>query len=124
MGPEGVGTKDITSIAGPASEGMLLTLPADFIADPANAAIAKTFADKKRDANGPFQLTAYAAVKVIADSIAGAKSTDPAKVAAYIHQGTFDTPIGRISYDAQGDLKAFKFDVFEWHQDGSKTPAT
>jgi branched-chain amino acid transport system substrate-binding protein len=123
MGPEGVGTKDITSIAGPASEGMLLTLPADFIADPANAGIAKVFADKKRDPNGPFQLTAYAAVKVIADSIAGAKSTDPAKVAAYIHQGTFDTPIGKISYDVQGDLKAFKFDVFEWHQDGSKTPA-
>jgi branched-chain amino acid transport system substrate-binding protein len=123
MGPEGVGTKDISAIAGAAAEGMLLTLPADFIADPANAAIAKTFADKKRDTNGPFQLTAYAAVKVIADAIAGAQSTDPTRVAAYIHQGTFDTPIGKISYDAQGDLKAFRFEVFEWHQDGSKTPA-
>ncbi|MGN5479388.1 ABC transporter substrate-binding protein [Cupriavidus basilensis] len=30
MGPEGVGNKDVTAIAGPASEGMLVTLPADF----------------------------------------------------------------------------------------------
>jgi branched-chain amino acid transport system substrate-binding protein len=37
MGPEGVGNKDVTAIAGPASEGMLVTLPADFSADPANA---------------------------------------------------------------------------------------
>ena len=48
MGPEGVGNKDVTAIAGPASEGMLVTLPADFSADPANAALVKAFADKAR----------------------------------------------------------------------------
>ena len=30
MGPEGVGNADINAIAGPAVEGMLVTLPADF----------------------------------------------------------------------------------------------
>lgn len=86
MGPEGVGNKDVTAIAGPASEGMLVTLPADFTVDPANAAVMKAFAQKKRDPNGTFQMPAYSGVKIIADSIAGAKSTDPAKVAAYMHQ--------------------------------------
>jgi branched-chain amino acid transport system substrate-binding protein len=123
MGPEGVGNKDLTAIAGPASEGMLVTLPADFSSDPANAGLMKVFAAKKRDPNGPFVLTGYAAAAVIGQAIAGSKSTDPAKVAAYIHQHTFDTPIGKLSYDEDGDLKAAKFVVYRWHKDSTKTPA-
>ena len=123
MGPEGVGNKDVTAIAGAASEGMLVTLPADFSADPANAKLVKAFADAKRDANGPFQMPSYAAVEVIANGIAGAKTTDPTKVAAYIHKSAFNTPIGKVEYDAQGDLKAFRFVVFTWHKDATKTAA-
>lgn len=123
MGPEGVGNKDITAIAGPASEGMLVTLPADFTADPANAGLIKAFKDKKRDPNGPFQMPAYAGVEIIADAIAGSKSTDPVKVAAYMHSHSFKTPIGNVSYDANGDLKAFKFVVYKWHKDATKTIA-
>ena len=123
MGPEGVGNKDVTAIAGPSSEGMLVTLPADFSADPANAALVKAFADKKRDANGPFQMPAYAAVKIIGDAIAAAKSTDPAKVAAYMHKNAFTTPIGKVEYDEKGDLKSFKFVVYTWHKDATKTAA-
>lgn len=123
MGPEGVGNKDVTAIAGPSSEGMLVTLPADFSADPANAALVKAFADKKRDANGPFQMPAYAAVKIIGDAIAGAKSTDPTKVAAYMHKNAFTTPIGKVEYDEKGDLKSFKFVVYTWHKDATKTAA-
>jgi branched-chain amino acid transport system substrate-binding protein len=123
MGPEGVGNSAITSIAGDASEGMLVTLPADFAAEPANAKIVKAFADAKRDVNGPFQMGAYAGIQIIADAMAGAKSTDAAKVAAYMHKTTFQTPIGAVSYDAQGDLKSYKFVVFEWHKDSSKTVA-
>ncbi|CAG9163693.1 branched-chain amino acid ABC transporter substrate-binding protein [Cupriavidus pampae] len=123
MGPEGVGNKDVTAIAGPASEGMLVTLPADFSADPANAALVKAFADKKRDANGAFQMPSYAAVQIIGDAIAGAKSTDPTKVAAYMHKNAFQTPIGKVEYDEKGDLKAFKFVVYTWHKDATKTAA-
>lgn len=123
MGPEGVGNKDITAIAGPASEGMLVTLPADFSADPANAALVKVFVAQKRDPYGPFQMPAYAGVKIIADAITGANSTDPSKVAAYIHSHSFQTPIGMVKYDKKGDLKFFKFGVFTWHKDATKTEA-
>ncbi len=37
MGPEGVGNKDVSAIAGKASEGLLVILPADFTTNPANA---------------------------------------------------------------------------------------
>lgn len=121
MGPEGVGNPDINAIAGEAVEGLLVTLPADFTKDPDNAAIVKAFADKKRDASGAFQMTAYAATQAIAEGIKGAGVDDPAKVAQYLHANSVKTPIGTISWNEQGDLKDFRFDVFNWHKDGSKS---
>ena len=100
---------------------MLLTLPADFSQSAANAEIVKAFQAKKRNAAGAFQMTAYTATLAIADGIKGAGSEDPAKVAKFLYANTLDTPIGKISWNKQGDLTNFQFDVFTWHKDGSKT---
>ncbi|MCB1920558.1 MAG: branched-chain amino acid ABC transporter substrate-binding protein [Candidatus Competibacteraceae bacterium] len=122
MGPEGVGNKDISAIAGPASEGLLVTLPADFSADPANADLVKAFKEKNQDPSGPFVMPAYSAVQIIADAIKGAKTEDPVKLADYIHKHSFNTPIGKVAFKENGDLKEFQFVVFEWHADATKTP--
>lgn len=124
MSDEGAGNPDINAIAGDAVEGMLVTQPTDFSTDPKNAAIVKAFQDKNRNPAGTFQLTAYAATQVILEGIKGAGSEDPTKVAKYLHENSFDTPIGKLSWNAQGDLNSFDFTVFSWHKDGSKTPAT
>lgn len=123
MGPEGVGNPEINAIAGPAVEGMLVTLPADFSTNPKNAAIVKVFKDKKRDASGAFQLQSYAATQAVIESIKAA-GDDPAKVAAHMRKTSFDTPIGVMAWDAKGDLKSYDFKIYEWHKDGSKTLAT
>ncbi|GAA5234357.1 branched-chain amino acid ABC transporter substrate-binding protein [Verticiella sediminum] len=120
MGPEGVGNNDINAIAGKAADGMLVTLPADFTQDPKNAEIVKAFKDKGRDPGGAFQMTAYTAAQVLVDAMKGAKSKDPEEVAKYLHANTFDTPIGPVSFNEQGDLEKFEFDVFEWSSDGTK----
>ena len=52
------------------------------------------------------------------------KSTDPEKVADWLHANTVSTVLGDISWTEQGDLTEFVFDVFKWHADGSKTLAT
>ncbi len=122
MGPEGVGNPEVNAIAGNAVEGMLVTLPADFAANPKNAAVVKAFQDKKRNPAGAFQLTSYAAVQVLLDSIK-AVGDSPAKVADHLHKNSFETALGTVGWNAQGDLKAFDFQVFEWHKDGSKTAA-
>lgn len=121
MGPEGVGNPDINAIAGDAVEGMLVTLPADFTQDASNDALVKAFKDKGRDPGGAFQMTAYAATKALVAGLEGAGKDDPAAVAKFLHTNSVPTPIGVLSWDNQGDLKEFKFDVFEWHKDGSKT---
>src|SRR5690625_311704 len=121
MGPEGAGNPDINAIAGDAVEGMLVTLPADFTQDPDNQAIVDAFVEKGRDPGGAFQLTAYSAAKALADGIVAVGEDDPIKVAEWLHENEVDTPIGVLSWNEQGDLNEFQFDVFEWHTDGSKT---
>ncbi|MDO5103259.1 MAG: branched-chain amino acid ABC transporter substrate-binding protein [Lautropia sp.] len=123
MGPEGAGNPDINAIAGDAAEGMLVTLPRDFSTDPANAAIVQAFKDKKRDPSGAFQLSAYSAVQAIVDGIKGAGSDDPEKVAAYLRANAINTPVGKLTWNQQGDLTSYPYDVFSWHKDGSKSPA-
>ena len=49
--------------------------------------------------------------------------SDADAVAKYMHANSLDTPIGKASWNKQGDLNNFEFDVFTWHKDGSKTVA-
>ncbi|MDO4724986.1 MAG: high-affinity branched-chain amino acid ABC transporter substrate-binding protein [Comamonadaceae bacterium] len=123
MGPEGVGNPDINAIAGDAVEGMLVTLPADFTQNPDNAKIVQAFKDKKRNPGGAFQLTAYAATLAIAEGIKGAGANEPEKVAKFLKGAKLPSPVGELSWNKAGDLNSFKFDVFNWHKDGSKTAA-
>ena len=97
-------------------------MPADFSTDPANAALVKAFKDQKQDPSGPFVMPAYAGVQVITDAITGAKTEDPIKLAEYIRKNSFQTPIGKVAFRENGDLKEFEFVIFEWHADATKTP--
>jgi len=119
MGPEGTANQDMVAIAGAAVEGLLVTLPADFTKMPGNEAIVKAFRDAKRDPDGAFQMPAYAAVQILAASIA-AVGEDADKVADYMHANTFNTGIGKVEFDAKGDLKDFEFAVFQWDKNGGK----
>jgi len=114
--------KDINTIAGEAAEGLLVTLPPAFDQKAENQALVKAFQDKGEDPSGPFVLTSYTAVQLVAEGIEAADSTDPFDVAAALREGTFQTPIGTVEYDKAGDMKSFEFVVYEWHSDGSKTP--
>ena len=123
MGPEGVGNKEVSAIAGDASEGMLVTLPRAFETDPRNKALVERIKAAGKDPGGTFVMPAYAATQAIAEAIGKAGAQDPAKTAAALRAGSFETPIGTIGFDAKGDLKNFDFVVYEWHKDGSKTEA-
>lgn len=118
MGPEGVANADLVAIAGPAAEGLLVTLPADFTKLPGNEKILEHFETYKRSPNGAFAMPAYAAVQILVDSI-NAVGEDPAKVADHMHQATFNTAIGKVEYDEKGDLKEFEFAVYKVDDKGN-----
>ncbi|WBA85645.1 branched-chain amino acid ABC transporter substrate-binding protein [Endozoicomonas sp. GU-1] len=124
MGPEGVGNKDISAIAGEASEGLLVTLPKSFDQDPANARLVEAFKARSEDPSGPFVFPAYSAVQVMADGMKLTASEDPEKVASSLRANNFKTPTGELGFDGKGDLKDFNFVVYQWHSDGSKTALT
>jgi len=121
MGPEGVGNKDISAIAGEASEGLLVTLPKKYDLDPANADLVAAFKAKGEDPSGPFVWTSYAAVEAIAEGIKAAGS-DPEAVAEALRSKAIPTVMGELQWDDKGDLKGFDFGVFEWHADGTSSP--
>lgn len=117
MGPEGVANQDLVAIAGPAVDGLLVTLPADFTKLAGNEGILEHFETFKRNPNGAFTMPAYAAVQILVASI-NAVGEDPDKVADYMHSNSFDTGIGKVEYDEKGDLKQFEFAVFQWDENG------
>ncbi len=121
MGPEGVGNKDISAIAGQASEGLLVTLPRRYDLEPANAELVAAFKAKNQDASGPFVWTTYAALQALSAGIAEA-GEDPAAVAAALRAKPVETVMGPLAWAENGDLKGFEFGVVEWHADGSSTP--
>ncbi len=120
MGPEGVGNKDISAIAGPASEGLIVTLPKRYDQEAANAPLVDALKANKQDPSGPFIWTTYAAVQSI---VAGIKAAgeDPAAVAKALKASNTPTVMGNLSWDTKGDLKGFEFGVFQWHKDGSSS---
>ena len=124
MGPEGVGNSAISSIAGSAAEGLLVTLPKAFDQDPRNAELVQAFISRNEDPTGPFVFPAYAAVQVIAEGIRLAGNSEPPDVADALRNNSFETPIGTLEFDAKGDLQTFSFVVYRWHADASKTALT
>ena len=122
MGPEGVGNKDISAIAGAASEGLLVTLPKRYDQEAANAKLVEALQAKKQDPSGPFVWTSYAAVQALAAGIAKA-GDEPAEVVKALKGGKVATVMGDLQWDEKGDLKGFEFGVFAWHKDGSSSAA-
>ena len=120
MGPEGVGNKDISAIAGEASEGLLVTLPKKYDLDPANKAVVDHIVAKGEDATGPFVWTGYAAIQAMAQGMKAGKE-DPMELAEYLRSNTANTVMGDLQWDSKGDLKGFEFGVFTWHKDGTST---
>lgn len=118
MGPEGVANPDLVAIAGPAAEGLLVTLPADFTKLPGNEKILEHFKTFKRNPDGAFAMPAYAAVQILVESI-NAVGEDPAKVADHMHKASFNTAIGKVEYDEKGDLKEFEFAVYKVDDKGN-----
>jgi len=120
MAPEAAASMDLVTIAGPLVEGLLVTFPADFTKLAANAGIVAEFKRANRSPEGAFQMSSYAAVQVLVAAIR-AVGEDPDKVADYMHANSFDTAIGKVEFDAKGDLKDFEFAVLKWDSQGNRT---
>ncbi|WP_432062556.1 high-affinity branched-chain amino acid ABC transporter substrate-binding protein [Streptomyces sp. S1] len=121
MAGEACANDSLSQIAQDASEGLLVTVPRAFDADPENKAVVEAIKADGKDATGPYVFPAYSAVELIAQAVEAAGSEDPERVAKALHEGTFKTRTGTLSFDGKGDLEDFRFMVHEWHFGRPKT---
>ena len=74
----------------------------------------KEFTAKSFDPQA-YTLYSYAAVQIMAEAAEAVKSTDPKKMADYMHSGKpFKTVLGELSYDKKGDLTKADYVMYTW----------
>jgi len=118
MAGDALADKEFASITGPAAEGVLFTFGPDPRNKPTAKAIVEKFKAKNIDPEG-YTLYTYAAFQVWAAAAKKANSTDGKKVAAAIKSGSWDTVLGKISYNAKGDITILDYVVYKWDSKGN-----
>ncbi len=113
MGTSGISTKEFANIAGPASDGVLMTFNPDPRRAPGAAQVVAGFRAKQIEPEG-FTLYAYTALQVLAQAADKAHSTDPAVVGATLKSGQFDTLLGQVGFNAAGDITAPGYVLYIW----------
>jgi branched-chain amino acid transport system substrate-binding protein len=118
MAGDAMNAKEFASITGPAAEGTLFTFGPDPRNKPTAKAIVEKFKAKGIDPEG-YTLYTYAAMQVWTEAVKKAGSTDPQKVMKVIKDGEWDTVLGKLGFDAKGDIKAIDYVVYKWDAKGN-----
>ena len=117
MAGDALADKEYASITGPAGEGTLFTFGPDPRNKPTAKAIVEQFKSKNIDPEG-YTLYTYAAMQVWSQAVKKAGTTDPKKVMDAIKAGSWDTVIGKLEFDAKGDIKQIDYVVYKWDAKG------
>jgi branched-chain amino acid transport system substrate-binding protein len=120
MAGDALADKEFASITGPAGEGTLFTFGPDPRNKPTAKTIVESFKAKGIDPEG-YTLYTYAAMQVWTQAVAKAGTTDPKKVMETIKAGSWDTVIGKMEFDAKGDIKLIDYVVYRWDAKGGYT---
>ena len=113
VGNDAMVTDEFWSITGPAGEGTLITFTPDPRLDPANAPLVQYFRSRGYEPEA-YTLYTYAAVQAWAQAAAKAGTTNAARVSAALKANQFDTVLGRIGFNAKGDVTAPGYMFYVW----------
>jgi branched-chain amino acid transport system substrate-binding protein len=110
---DGLATSEFWTASAGAGEGALFTFGPDVASEPQNAAVVKRFEANGRSAEG-YTLYAYGAMQAWVQAANRAGSTDANAVQAALRANTFDTVLGRIGFDAKGDITGEGYVIYRW----------
>ncbi len=108
-----VATREYWDIAGPAAEGTLMTFSPDPRKNPDSKSLVEQFRKSGHEPES-YTLYSYTTVQVWAQAVERAGSADMNKVIAALRDGEFNTALGTISFDDNGDISAPSYVVYEW----------
>jgi branched-chain amino acid transport system substrate-binding protein len=118
MGGDALTGQSFWDIAGSGGQGTLVTFPpnpADHPATDAAANLVKYYRDELKYEPEGYTLYTYAAVQVWAQAVEKAQSFDTEKVIAALRSNTFETVLGQIEFDENGDVKESGYVVHQWN---------
>ncbi|MFZ5790456.1 MAG: branched-chain amino acid ABC transporter substrate-binding protein [Pseudomonadota bacterium] len=101
---DSLNTLEFATLAGKAADGVMFTNAAEARNLPTAAKVVEEFRKEGFEPEG-YTLSTYAAIQVWAQAVAKAGATDAEKVAAALRSQDWDTVIGKLGFDAKGDLK-------------------
>jgi len=112
MGADGIKDETFIKVAGKSSEGVYATGPKDVSKNPMFIKAKKEHRKAYGSDPGPFFDSGYAAALALLNAIEKAGSTDYDAVAKALKSEYVETPIGKISFDKNGDAIGAGFAVF------------
>jgi branched-chain amino acid transport system substrate-binding protein len=113
VGGDALLADDFWLASGSAGEGAFVSYPPDPSRSPDAASLVAKFRAAGVEPEG-FVLPTYAAIQIWAAAAATVGALDGPKVAAAIAEGTFDTVLGKVSFDEKGDADLPSFVIYEW----------
>ena len=120
---DSLNTQEFATLAGAAADGVMFTNAAEARNLPSAKDVVDEFRKGGFEPEG-YTLSTYAAIQVWAQAVTKAGSTDAKKVAEALRSQTWDTVIGKLGFDAKGDLTSSTY-VWYVFKDGkySEAPA-
>jgi len=110
---DAMASEELGLIAGPAAEGIRFTFSADPRRNPEARTVVERFRAQGYEPAG-YTLLGYAAVQVWAQAVANAGTLELKPVIASLHERQFDTVLGRIGFDAKGDITDQGWSWYVW----------
>lgn len=112
MGADGIKDDTFIKVAGKAAEGVYATGPNDVSKNQMFIDVKNAHQKAFGSDPGPFFDSGYAAALALHNAIEKAGSTDYNAIAKALKSQYFETPIGKISFDKNGDVIGAGFAVF------------
>ncbi len=113
FGGDTMSNTELVTAAGKAANNVLFTFGPDARKNPEAASVVKKFRDAKIEPEG-YVLYAYAAFQLFEQAAKKANSVKYNDLEKAMRSGTFDTVLGKMSFDAKGNSKAPAFVVYQW----------
>ena len=113
MSGDALVTLEFWSITGEAGEGTLFTFSPDPRKNPEARVIVEKFRAAGVEPEG-YVLYTYGAIQAFAQAAERAGSLEPEALFSALHEGEFDTVLGRIGFDEKGDVTAAGYVVYRW----------
>ncbi len=111
VGSDTLNDDEFVVAAGPSAEGVKFSAEADATQLPTAQTLVAQF-QSAGIAPTDYTIRTYAAVRLWADAVVKAGSTDGEKIASLLRQGTWNTVLGSLAFDSKGDPVAPQYAIY------------